>query len=221
METFVNEWGKALTYFEKGIEMDPAYPSNYYWAAKIFLDTHEEVWGMIYGEIFINLEVNTKRTTEISRLLFKTYQSEISFTNDTSISVSFSKGVITLTSPDVSEFKLPFGMLIYETSIIASILEEKEINLASLNRIRTRFLDHYQTNHYQKYPIVLYQFQKGVQDAGHFEAYNHWLLQGGDPDGFNDWKNANPEKWDQFVDWYNVNKILINQNNKFLRSQYN
>lgn len=220
MEMFIEEWNKALAFYEKGIDMDPAYPSNYYWAAKIYLNTHEEVWGMIYGEIFVNLEVNTKRTTEISRLLYKTYQSEITFTNDTSMSVSFSKGTIAINSPDLSDFKLPFGLIVYEPTLISCIVEEKEINLESLNRIRTRFLEQYQNNHMKKYPIVLFQHQQKIKEAGHLEAYNFWLLQAGEPDSFDAWTEKNPDKWDSFVDWYNENKIVINQGNKFHRNQY-
>ncbi len=71
------DYNKALTYFEKGIEVAPNYSSNYYWCARLYCNSTEEVWGMIYGEIFMNLERNSKRTAEISKLLFDTYKKEI------------------------------------------------------------------------------------------------------------------------------------------------
>ncbi|MFH2095531.1 MAG: tetratricopeptide repeat protein, partial [Bacteroidota bacterium] len=49
------EYGKALPYYEKGIEVQPEFPSNYYRAARLYCSSTEEVWGMIYGEIFMNL----------------------------------------------------------------------------------------------------------------------------------------------------------------------
>ena len=37
----------ALFYYEKGIEQDPTFASNYYRAAQIFLSSTEEVWGIM------------------------------------------------------------------------------------------------------------------------------------------------------------------------------
>jgi tetratricopeptide (TPR) repeat protein len=59
----IKEYDKAVNYFEKGIEVEPGFSSNYYGLAKVFLNSDEEVWGMIYGEIFMNLERNSSRTT--------------------------------------------------------------------------------------------------------------------------------------------------------------
>lgn len=84
-----NEYNKALKLYEKGIEVDPDFPSNYYRAALLYCNSTEEVWGMIYGEIFMNLERNSKRTAEISKILYDTYKSQITFSSDTSLTVSF------------------------------------------------------------------------------------------------------------------------------------
>ncbi|MFZ1799296.1 MAG: tetratricopeptide repeat protein, partial [Chitinophagaceae bacterium] len=59
MDLVKKDYNKALNYYEKGIEMDPKFPSNYYWASKIYCSSEDEVWGMIYGEIFMNLERNS------------------------------------------------------------------------------------------------------------------------------------------------------------------
>ena len=49
------EYKKALSFYEKGIQVDPKFPSNYYRAARIYCSSSEEIWGIIYGEIFMNL----------------------------------------------------------------------------------------------------------------------------------------------------------------------
>jgi tetratricopeptide (TPR) repeat protein len=223
MELVKKDYDKAMGYYEDGIKNDPKFSSNYYWATKIFCSTEEEVWGMIYGEIFINLERNSKRTAEISKLLFDTYKSEIKFVGDTSMQVSFSKNnTISLDAlKDPKNFKLPFGMGCYEILMSISVVGEKQIDLNSLDRIRTRFLDNYFKNkYYSKYPNVLFDYQKQVEDAGHLEAYNHWLLLKGDTDGFTQWQTANQPKWDAFVKWYGENMIQLDANHKFYRSQY-
>ncbi|MEO6831766.1 MAG: tetratricopeptide repeat protein, partial [Chitinophagaceae bacterium] len=94
MDLFKKDYENALSYYEQGIKLDPKFPSNYYWASIIYCSSSEEVWGMIYGEIFMNLERNSKRTAEISKLLFDTYKSGIQFTSDTSMTVSFSQSII-------------------------------------------------------------------------------------------------------------------------------
>lgn len=218
-----NEYDKALPCYEKGIEADPKFPSNYYWAAKIFCNSSEEVWGMIYGEIFMNLERNSKRTAEISKLLFDTYKSEIKFTSDTSFGVSFSKNAsIDISSlMDPKKFKLPFGMGAYEAGLMMAVVGEKEINLNSLHAIRQRFVQSYfKGQNGVNYPNVLFEFQQKVLNAGHFEPYNHWILMKGDEGGFEAWHAANKEKWENFVQWFKDNKLEIDKHHKFFRAQY-
>ncbi len=59
----------AIKQWEKGIEVDPNYSSNYYNAGKYYFLTSDRVWGLIYGEIFVNLESYSKRTAEM-KLIF-------------------------------------------------------------------------------------------------------------------------------------------------------
>jgi tetratricopeptide (TPR) repeat protein len=223
MEMFVKEYNKALDYYEKGIFVEPKFPSNYYWATKIYCSSTEEVWGMIYGEIFMNLERNSNRTSEISKLLFDTYKSEIVLKNENSLSVSFSQNA-TINASDLknkNKIELPFGVGIYEPTLILSMIFVKSIDLQSLNSIRSSFVDNYFNNgHHKNYPNALFSYQKTVKDAGHMDAYNYWILMKGDTDEFVKWKNENKEKWDSFITWFTNNPLKINDINKFHSSQY-
>ena len=217
------EYGKALPFYEKGIEVDPTFPSNYYRAARIYCGSTEEVWGMIYGEIFMNLERNSERTAEMSKLLYTVYKSEIKFTSDTSSTISFcqnaSINVNDLKNP--KKLKLPFGMLVYEPTMLMGVALEKNIDLSSLDRIRTRFIENYfKMGHDKTYPNVLFDYQDKIKKAGHLEAYNYWILMKGNEDEFGKWEEANKAKWDNFVDWFNENQLVINDKNKFYREQY-
>jgi len=71
------KYNEAIVNYEKGIEVDPTFTSNYYRLAKLFLNSNDKLSGLIYGEIFMNLERNTKRTLEMSELLYNTYKSSI------------------------------------------------------------------------------------------------------------------------------------------------
>lgn len=217
------DYGKAISYFERGIEVAPKFPSNYFWAAKIFCNSSEEVWGMIYGEIFMNIERNSKRTAEISKLLFDTYKSEIKFTSDTAFSVSFTKNS-TIDLNNLSEpgkMKLPFGVGVYEPTLIFSVLSEKSIELQSLNAIRKNFVENYFANGHDKtYPNILFSYQKQVKEAGHMDAYNYWILMKGDEVGFDKWQSENKEKWEGFAKWFGDNELRVSNTNKFYSGQY-
>jgi len=223
MQLGKKDYNKALDYYEKGIEVAPEFSSNYYWASKIYCSSTEEVWGMIYGELFMNLERNSARTAEISKLLYDTYKNEIKFTSDTSITVSFSKimSININNQNDTDKMKIPFGIGVYEPILMLSILTEKTIDINSLNNIRSAFVDNYFTKGYDKtYPNILFSYQKQIKEAGHLEAYNHWILMKGDEDGFVKWYALNKEKWEEFVNWFGANKLTINDTNKFYRDQY-
>lgn len=219
-----NDFNKALDYFEKGIEVDPKHSSNYYWAAKLFCtSSQEEVWGMIYGEIFMNLERNSKRTAEMSKILYDTYKKEIVINGD-STSVSFSKDNVIYfdgnidSAESLANLRMPFGVGIYEPTLILSLVGVKELNMQTLSDTRARFVDTYFEKKYnQQFPNVLFDYQKKIKEAGHMEAYSYWLLMKGDQYVFMNWQMAEKDKWDAFTEWFSQNPIQINTENKFLR----
>jgi tetratricopeptide (TPR) repeat protein len=214
---------KALNYYEKGIEVEPKFPSNYYWAAKIYCNSSEAVWGMIYGEIFMNLERNSKRTAEISKLLYDTYKRQITFTSDTSYTVSFSKFNTMYISgdKDPAKIKLPFGVGVYEPTLMIAMVNEKSIDMNSLDRIRKNFVEAYYANGRDKdFPNVLFEYQQKIDQAGHMEAYDHWILMEGDEPAFVKWQSENQKKWDDFVVWFGNNRLKLDQAHKFFSKQY-
>ncbi len=217
------DYNKALTFYEKGIELDPKFPSNYYRAARIYCNSTEEVWGLLYGEIFMNIERGSARTSEISKLLYDTYKSQIKFKEDGSFSVSFSKNATMVIddAKDPSKMKLPFGIGVYEPMLMMSMLTVKTIDLNSLNTIRTTFVDNYFKNdNEKKYPNIVYSYHKKLKEADHLEAYNYWILMRGDQSAFDEWHTANTDKWDAFIKWFTDNKLKVDESNKFFQYQY-
>lgn len=209
---------KALEYYEKGVMVDPDYPSNYYWLAKIFCNSTEEMWGMLYGEMFINLERGSKRTEEISKLLFNTYASEIKFTSDTSMTVSFCQNHVI--NADTSRKSLPFSM-VYEPGMIFSISKLDTINLESLNKIRTNYISFYFDRKFNKsHPNVIFDWHKSLIEKNYFECYNYWLLMKGAPAEFSIWYKNNKERFDNFINWFSDNPMLIDENTNFHRFDY-
>ena len=219
----MDKFNEALFSYERGIQVDPAFSSNYFRASLIFLElTTEKVWGMIYGEIFMNLERNTQRTEKMSRLLFDTYKNRINFIDDNSISVRFSRSPFLGNLLNQDEPRLPFEM-IYELTLTMSVisaLPEREINLNTLNRIRTSFVENYfRMGHNKTHPNVLFDYHQKIKEAGHFEAYNFWILMQGNYYEFDEWYLENEEKFENFVEWFLENPLQIDETNKFFRGQ--
>ena len=210
------KYDKAIDCFEKGIGVDPTFPSNYYWASKLFCSSDEEVWGMIYGELFMNLERNSKRTVEISKMLYDTYKKEIKVVGDT-VTVSFSNNNIVTVPGNLENFRMPFGIGIYEPTLLLAAAGVKEITMQTLSDIRARFVDLYYQKYNRRYPIVLFEYQNKIKDSGHMEAYNYWILMQGDKYEYMNWQIANQDKWNAFIDWFAKNPIEINERNKIDR----
>jgi tetratricopeptide (TPR) repeat protein len=208
------KYNEAITAYENGIESNPMLASNYYHAAKLYCYSNEEVWGMIYGEIFMNLEKNTKRTFEISKLLYNTYLSEIKFTSDSTTAVSFTRNS---NSKNLEQL----GLNIYEPTLMQSMIGTKSININTLSKIRTRFIEiYFESNYQKKFNNVLFNFQKEIKDAGHADAYSHWLLNKGNETDFSIWQLKNKEKWEKFIEWYKTHSLVITNENKFVRTKY-
>lgn len=215
------DYNKAIPLYEKGIEVDPNFPSNYYRLALLFCNSKESMWGLLYGELFLNLEHGSKRFYEISELLFATYKEGIKITSDTSSKIDFCEIVLNADAlSSKKDIRFPFCMPFGQTFIVAMV-GAKTVDVNSLNGIRTNFLSFwYQFKHNKDYPNVLFEYQEKVRQAGHLEAYNHYILAGADVDGFKEWAGANREKFTNFINWYRENQISLDSKHKFYRGQY-
>ena len=116
---------------------------------------------------------------------------------------------------------MPFGIGVYEQTLIKSVVGMDTIQLATLNTIRTGFINNYFAEKYnEKYPVVLFNYQKKMIDLGLFEAYNYWLLMKGDEETFSKWYDQHQQEWKDFTGWFIENPLVIGEENKFHSSQF-
>ncbi|MBS1493029.1 MAG: tetratricopeptide repeat protein [Bacteroidetes bacterium] len=221
------EYDKALQYFEKGIEVAPMHPSNYYWASMLWSTTPNSVWSLIYGEIFLNLERNSNRTEQISKLMFEVYKKGYTFEGN-SIKTSFASGNIYVSKDEIGKSMIDkllttySALSIFDAGMALAAAGEKKIDINSLNRIRKKFLDTYfEKKDNEKFPNVVFDYQKKVKEAGYLDEYNYWILLDGDKANESEWQSKNEERWDSFLKWFDKNSIEINESNKFVRTKIN
>ncbi|MCB0701059.1 MAG: hypothetical protein KDC11_14500, partial [Chitinophagaceae bacterium] len=212
-------YSRAVMYYEQGIYADPMFSSNYYRAAELYLHSEDKAWGMMYGEIFLAMIQDKKRSLEISKLLYETYKNSIDITSDTSLEVSFNKTNI-LYAEDVlkGNINMPFPLGAYEPIYAIAASMVMDLTYEGICKIRENALDVFLSgDSYRKYDNVLFDYHKKVKDAGHLDAYNHYILLGGDYDYYDEWYEVNKEKADSFVEWFLDNPIQVTKDNVFVR----
>lgn len=157
---WVQQDNEAIRFWEKGIEVDPNYSSNYYNASKYYFYTYDKVWCLIYGEMFINLESYSRRTPEIKSLLVDGYK----------------KLFTDIKSPKNQSVKNPFA-----TAYLTVMTNQAQtINLGvtpeSLGILRSKFILEWFEKYADKYPFRLFEYQRQLLKEGMFDAYNEWAF---------------------------------------------
>ena len=64
------QYDRALACYRRGATVDPAHPSNYRSLALLYAISTEPVWTLVWGELFMNLERGSGRTSAMSCLLY-------------------------------------------------------------------------------------------------------------------------------------------------------
>ena len=221
LSMYTEDYVNVIHWFEEGIENAPNYPGNFYWAAKIYLESTEEIWGLFYGEIFMNLEPYTSRTAEISKLLYETLNREIVFYNDTAISVNLCMDANFTVSPEDSASYISYGQDIIEPLFQKSLNGIDHLSINNISKFRSSFLDHYNHLKVTSYPNhYLIEFHNKIRNQGHFEAYNFWLYMMGSPEEFKRWERDNSSQWKLFTEWIENYDFQLNATDHYYAKQF-
>lgn len=217
----LEKYEEAINWFEEGIANAPNYSGNYYWAAKIYCQSTEELWGLYYGEIFMNLEQFTSRTREMSSLLFETLNREIVFYNDTAISVNLCKDAnFNIPIEDTADYT-SYGQDIIEPLYKDALKGISHLSITNINKFRITAnskLNTIEKGGYQNH--VLLDFHNELVDNGHFEAYNFWLYMMGNPDEFEAWERDNSSQWKLFIRWFENYDFSISPDDAYYSKQF-
>ena len=150
----------AIKQWEKGIETDPGYPTNYYNACKYYYFSTDKVWSLLYGEIFLNIDPQGSLAAEVKNLLLEGYKKLFSDVN------------LERNTDDKTGFTSAYLQTMNKQSAIAAI----GISTESLTMIRTRFILEWYPANAKQFPFKLFELQQQLLREGMFDAYNHWIF---------------------------------------------
>jgi hypothetical protein len=176
----------AIKQWEKGIEIDPNYSSNYYNATRYYFLTYDKVWSLIYGETFLNLESYSKRTAEIKDLLLEGYKK------------LFSEGDLLKNQNTKSPFIGAYlGILSNLSPAVA-----RGVTAESLTVLRTKFILAWFEKYPTGYPFRLFDYQRQLLKDGLFDAYNEWIFGAAENlPAFQSWTTTHGDDYSRFTNF--------------------
>jgi len=170
----------AIKQWEKGIEQDPSYGSNYYNASRYYFLTTDKVWCLLYGEIFINIESFTSRTAEIKNILLDGYKK------------LFADPDLLSNTKDKNSFEIAFLTAMNKQNNIVI----NGLNPETLTMIRTRFILDWDQAYAKKFPFRLFEQQEQFLVEGLFPAYNQWIFGAAQNlAGYQNWTATHAEEY--------------------------
>lgn len=222
-------YNQALLNAENGIQADPSFADNYYLASSVYCHSSEKVWGMIYGEIYLNLtqEKDSLKAIRMSGLLYSTFQHAVHLDGGAQSSVGGGQTSVDfsdIASADMSETLspgLPYQVSVYESLMLAAVKPESVLDLYTLSLVRSRFLAAYNDKGLNKsYPNILFDYQTELENSGNSEAYTNWIFQAGDPDRYAEWVSHNKGAYTAFKTWKMQHPLVVSKLHYFISSQY-
>ncbi len=177
-----NELEEAIIQWEKGIELDPGYSSNYYNATMYYMRKNNWIRAALYGELFLNLESYSTRTEEIKPQLLTAYTrlfatGGIQQLSNAKTTSGFEKEILTVFANTAGKGK--------PTAIIDDLIG-----------IRTRFILGWVPDKQKTTPFQLFAHQQYLLSQSLFEAYNYWLFSSAE--NYQAWQKNHTKESDAF-----------------------
>lgn len=198
-------WEGVESYLQ-GTQVDPEFSSNYYRAAQILCPSNEPVMGIICAEAHNLIEPDSPRSLELSKALYDAYNANVHLGQNDTVRTTFTSMHEIGFDPVTNQLSIPFEIL-FETYTLKAIDTEAlkaagHLTISEISAIRRRFLeDFFADGKNEKYMHPVYDFQKRVLAAGHWDAYNMWLMREGDREELSAWLAENEAASEAFLDW--------------------
>jgi tetratricopeptide (TPR) repeat protein len=170
---------QAIVQWEKGIEQDPNYSSNYYNASMYYALNRKWLRVALYGEYFINLESYTARTATIKGKLLNAYQALL----QPGALLQFGNG---------NSFEKAFAAAICQNNTASKPVN---ITIENLLQARAAFVASWTVDKANQYPLRLVDHLLQMQKEGIWDAYQQWVFGAAlDPVAFQQWQTVHAKE---------------------------
>lgn len=214
---------EALDEFEEGIQVDPGYHLNYYWAARSYSEGTERIWTLLYGEVLMNVDPNPSRLSVISELVYRmhlrTYED---FTGSGAMRYSrVRKGSTDASSKPTASFEDRFCELMTEGAKTLRFFRDFEIPLLSIDTMQTMFVKAWYKKGYDTlYPNAAIERHKMMLDNGFHTAYTVYLMQFAKPLEAKAYFDAHKKDYNAMLKWMKQHPFAMTTKNRFGRYLY-
>ena len=190
----------ALETWLDGIQKDPGYHLNYYEAARTYMNTNKYVWAVLYGEMFVNIEQQTRRANDTRAMMLEAYRKMFS---------TLATGDIPKYGSGKKQGPANFEQAVYDTYMKLSPIMSDGISTENLTMLRIRFIMDWTANYADKYPFSLFARNDDMIRSGYFDIYNQWLFgKAENAQQYEAWSKFHAEALPGLQTWLDRNRYI-------------
>ena len=177
-----------------------------------YSSTSEPAWSVIYAEVYCNLDHESEACARLSRRAVELLRAAVKEDgNRTTIALTHQHD---MAASEGEGQRWPMSMS-YEMSFalataVSGVGSFAPITLEKLNRIRTTQLHVWHEKGLMQNDLIKRLFE--VEAAGHFEAYDYWLLRPAFPDEFDAWRSAHANQYADWEEWLRGDPYSVRSN---------
>jgi tetratricopeptide (TPR) repeat protein len=209
---------EALEWWERGIEAEPGWPSNYLHAARTYSHSNAPGLTLIYGETFRVLEPASPRSEELAETMVQAMRDAVhiegsgeEFSGKMELAPTATMTIVGEGAPQppgfagmalVNVFEITYGVGLF-------IAFTEGLSLATLHKAKGMFLDVWwkPDGMHQHYDVPLFAWLKELRAAGLLEAYDYWLYAPAFPQEFAEWTASHLSQLQELQAWMDSNPL--------------
>lgn len=188
---------QAIAYWEKGIEVDPAYPDNYLFASKLYLVNDEFIWSWLYGEAYLNLMYGQDLDQNLVKEVRNSFRRSVSF------------GALTMPKDQL-------GILIHGASKTCKS-DPKPTSLEELGTRLECLLKEFNSKSSEPYKVPLFSFYQRLIEQNVLISYLYTIYGGADQESYQRWLVLHEKEMEQMKQMLFWNGLGLNQENGFVK----
>jgi len=158
----------ALNAWLDGISKEPDYAPNYFEASLCYLKSKKVMWGLLYGEIYLDMQHDSVGDENIKNKLFAGYKTMFDgFAPEET--PHFGKPQRVKTAKNFEE-------AVAEVYSRLTPVMSDGMSTENLTMVRVRFLMDWFSTYGNTYPFSLFSYDDTLVSYGRFDIWNEWIF---------------------------------------------